>query len=157
MGARRQRRLELGGLLVTMLRLSQSTADKQQSGQARSQRRRLGTAPLVTRCPHERGPDVVDHQVESPPPSIIGLGCSERGDGGSAPLVVTGAHVVEVSCGVELLDAVLADRLQRPVAGRVATVDDEEAVVGEASEAVGYAGALGLAAGDGAGGVDVEP
>ena len=57
----------------------------------------------------------------------------------------------------ELLLAVLADRLQRAVAGRLAAVDDEQAVVGEPGQPVGDGRAIAVRGGDGVGGGDVEP
>ena len=57
----------------------------------------------------------------------------------------------------ELFLAVLADRLQRAVAGRCPAVDHEQAVVGEVGQPVGDGHAVTMWRGDGVHGGDVEP
>ena len=53
-----------------------------------------------------------------------------------------GPDPVQLTGLVQPLDAVLADRLQRPVPGRLAALDDEQAVLGEAGQPVGDLRAL---------------
>ena len=81
----------------------------------------------------------------------------ERGDGQPAPPLVAGPDLVQLTGLVQPLDAVLADRLQRPVPGRLAPLDDEQAVLGQAGQPVGDLRAVAAGSRDGAGCVDVEP
>ena len=154
------RRRQLGRLLVAPLCLRRPAAREQQPGQPGGQLGRGRPALLVARRPGERRGDVVGDPVEPGAPGLVdvaGIGPAELRDGVPAPPLVAGPDPVKLAGGNQLLDAVLANRLQRAIPGRLTAPDEQQAVLGEAGQAVGDLGALAPVAGHGAGGVDVEP
>jgi hypothetical protein len=70
---------------------------------------------------------------------------------------VPGLDRRELARQLELFLAVVADGLQRAIAGRRTALDDEQAVVGQPSQPVGYHRTVDVRGCDGVCGVDVEP
>jgi hypothetical protein len=58
---------------------------------------------------------------------------------------VAGPDLVQLASLDQPLDAVLADRLQRPVPGRLGPLDDEQAVLGQPGQSVGDLGTVAAA------------
>src|SRR4030095_14844789 len=71
--------------------------------------------------------------------------------------LVAARDLVHLTSLVQPLDAVLADRLQGPVPGWLAPLDDEQAVLGQPGQPVGDLRAFLASSRDGAGRVEVEP
>ena len=127
-------------------------------GERRSEVGRRAGAHVVGLGEHQRRPDVVDHGVERGAPLVVRrppVARVERAQHQAAPAQVADAGLLEAVGGGQLLDAELADRLQGAVAGAGAAVDEQQALLGQAGQAVGDGG--GVASGEGGRRGDVEP
>ena len=118
----------------------------------------LRSIRFADRCRPDRRAQIVDDLVEPLPPSLSSrVTCLQRLDLASTPHGVSTSELIELTGRVEPLDGELADGLEHAIPGRGPGIDEQQAVVGEARQAVTDLCARPTGGGNGDGGVDVEP